>query len=113
MVYLSIVPGDPNQRFRTSLAGTEYLVSLRWNARVNTWFMHLHDDQEDPIWLSMAVVLGVPIGSRCIDERWPGMLRAVDLSGTGRDAGLDDLGVRVMIEFYTEEEVAEILEAGA
>lgn len=109
MVYLPIIPGDPNQRFRTSLGGAEYLIAIHWNARAGVWFMDLRDDQGDPIWLSMAVVLGVPIGSRCIDSRWPGMLRAVDLSGDGRDAGLDDLGVRVVVEFYTEADVVEIL----
>ena len=101
---LDIIPSVPDQRHRTS----GYVIDLRWNERAGAWFMDLLDENEDPIRMGIKVVLGTWLGRRSIDPRFPaGAILAVDTSGAGLDAGLDDLGTRVLLRFYSAEEIWE------
>ena len=62
--------------------------------------------------IKFLAMLGAFLGRRCVDPRFPaGVMVAVDTSGEGRDAGLDDLGTRVQVLFYSGEEILAV--AGA
>lgn len=99
---LDIVPSVPAQRMRTN----SYVWDFRWNERAGAWFMDIFDENEDPIRVGVKVVLGTWLGRRCVDARFPpGAIVAVDTSGAGLDAGLDDLGTRVILLFYSGPEI--------
>jgi hypothetical protein len=99
---LDVVPSIPFQRARTS----KYVVDLRWNERAAAWFMDLYDEAESPIRVGIKVVIGTWLGRRSVDPRFPpGAIVAIDTSGAGRDATLDDLGTRVILLFYSGEEI--------
>jgi hypothetical protein len=110
-VVLPIDAVDPIYRVGITLNDVPYVFDVRWNGRDNAWYMDILDVNEDPIRRGIKIVLGTYLGCRSTDPRFPrGLLFAEDLSGEGRDAGVDDLGSRVVIFHYTIAEL-EALEA--
>lgn len=93
--------GPAFQRFATSIAGTTYVINLRWSGRDAAWYFDLADVNESPIVSGIKIVQGALLGRRCADPRFPpGILWAVDLSNQKLDATFDDLGTRVVVYFY-------------
>jgi len=103
---LPLIPSTPNYRVSTTLDGVQYILDIRWNGRAGVWYLDVLDIDEDPIAAGIAVVLGSALGIRTTDARFPpGMLIAVDMSDEGHDAGFDDLGDRVAVLYYEEDEL--------
>ena len=104
---LPLVPSVPNYRVATALDGVSYILDVRWNARDAAWYLDISDANGDLIRAGLKVVLGTLIGARGADSRLPdGVLFAGDSTGAGLDAGLDDMGVRVFVYFYSRAEIA-------
>lgn len=103
---LPLRPSIPNYRVGTVLNSTPVLLDVRWNARDAAWYLDMLTEDEDPIAIGCKIVLGVLLGGRSTNPAFPvGVLMAADLSGEGREATLDDLGTRVLVYFYTPEEI--------
>lgn len=106
-VILPLVPTIPSYRVGTTLAGVAYILDVYWNGYDEAWYMDVLDEEADKIRVGIKIVLGAYLGRRCVDPRFPrGVMIASDQTGEGREAGLDDLGTRVLVYFYTPEEVA-------
>ncbi len=106
-VVLPLIPSVPHYDVGVTLDGTPYIVEVHWNDRDSSWFFSLLDDEGDPIFAGRKIVLGTPIGHRCRDARKPpGAFLVQDLAGTDRDATIDDLGVRVMVVYFTAADIA-------
>lgn len=107
IVVLPVEPSIPDQQFETNLDGTNYAIRVRWNSRMEQWFMDVMDETESPIAMGLALVLGAYIGKRCADPRFPpGLFMASDLANSGTDATLDDITTRVPIYYYSADELA-------
>jgi hypothetical protein len=107
---LPIDAAAPHYQIGTSIDGAQYVLEVRWNQRDEAWYLDILDEDEDPIAHGIKIVLGSVLGKRCVDPRMPaGALIAADLSGAGLDATLDDLGTRVVVYYYSADEVAEVL----
>lgn len=103
---LPLVPSLPLYRFNTTLGDRQFGFRLRWNGRDEAWYMDVEREDGTVLRRAIRVVLGVLLGGRSVDPDFPpGGFRAVDLKGTGVDAGLDDLGDRVAIYYLTPEEL--------
>lgn len=103
---LPLIPSVANYRFGTDLGGEQFLIDVRWNDRAGAWYLDLYTEDEEPIYSGIKVVLGAILGGRCSSDRFPdGAFVAADLSGAGRDAQYDDLGVRVDVLFYSSSEL--------
>ena len=103
---LPFIPNEFQYRVNTVVEGTEFIFDMRWNGRDSAWYMDLLDIEGDIIRAGMKIVLGSAIGIRSADARFPdGFFSASDLSNSGVDAGFDDLGVRVVVFFFTFEEL--------
>lgn len=92
---------DGRQRYslRTQLGGNVYGMEFRWNVRDSSWSFLLSDAAGDPL-LSRKVVLGAVMFSRFQDVALPfGDMLVTDTSGQNLDAGLTDLGTRVLLIF--------------
>lgn len=97
----------PHYQVGTSLDGVQYILELKWNMRDEAWYLDILAEDEDPIRHGMKIVLGTLLGRRSVDPRMPaGAFIAADLSGAGREATIDDLGTRVVVYYYTADEVA-------
>jgi hypothetical protein len=103
---LPLVPLIPHYRVGTELAGIQYLLDVRWNERDSAWYLSLMAEDETPIRMGMKIVLGTMLGVRSAHPLFPpGAFMASDLSGKGRDATLTDLGTRVVVYFFTNDEL--------
>lgn len=105
-VTLPLAPSIPHQRVGTVLDDTVYVFDLTWNERDEAWYMDVLTSDETPIRVGIKVVLGAELGRRVADARFPkGTLWAHDLSRAGKEAGLDDLGVRVVVFYFSPGEL--------
>ncbi len=103
---LPFIPSEFNYRVNSVIEGTEFIFDVRWNGRDEAWYMDLLDVDEDPIRTGIKIVLGSLLGRRSVDARYPdGAFVASDLAQSGVDAGFNDLGVRVVVFFYTQAEL--------
>lgn len=84
----------------TTIENVQFLFDVRWNDRDQAWYFDLLDETGDPIVSGLKIVLGVLLGRRCRDPRFPsGAIFASDLSNSNREATLTDLGVRVKLYY--------------
>lgn len=93
----------PINSFATTLDGVQYAFFARWNKRDNydpttkvsagAWYFDVADSTGVKFATGIKVTLGTYLG-RSVDHPLfrDGVLVAVDLSGDGRDPGLDDFG---------------------
>lgn len=110
MQTLPLVPSIPNYRFGTKLGGQQVTIDARWNGRAESWFLDISDEEGDPIRVGMRVVLGPELGGRVADSRMPpGALFAIDLTQSGIEAGLDDLGERITVVYLSPDDIEEIV----
>jgi hypothetical protein len=105
---LDLIPTTPNYRMSTVLDGDPFVLQVRWNARAATWFLDVLASDDTPIANGLALVPGVLIGRRVADARMPGCFAVSDLTGEGANPGVDDLGVRHVVHFYTFDELLDL-----
>jgi hypothetical protein len=99
-------PLSPHFDLSLELDGVTYLLELRWNSRADAWFLMLYTAEGDLVLGSRKVVTDFPLWGRCRDARRPkGQLLAVDTAGEQLDAGLEDLGGRVQLLYFTAAEL--------
>lgn len=104
----------------TTLDGVDYVLRFLWNQREGSWFFSLLDADEDPIVEGLKVVVNLPLLRLVTDERKPpGVLLAVDTTAPevdraagekvlALDPGLEDLGERVLLLYFSEAELASL-----
>lgn len=103
---LPLIPSVARYDFATVLAGTTFVFEVYWNERDAAWYFDLLAEDETPIRYGVKILLGSPLGRRSVSPLFPqGVLLASDLSGEERDATFDDLGVRVVVYFFTADEL--------
>lgn len=112
MHVLPLVPSIPSYRRTTTIDGAPYHLDLRWNARDAAWFLDILEIDGTPIARGVKVVLGTYL-ARYTDHPLTrqGVLIAIDTSGDRRDAGLDDLGARVEVRWYSQIEIVGVARA--
>lgn len=107
---LPFVPSLNNYRFSTKLESTQYVFDVYWNDRDNAWHFDISDATAAPIAYGLKVVLGTIIGRTITDARFPtGIFLVADTSSQGLDAGYDDLGARIIVQYIS---VTELLSLG-
>jgi hypothetical protein len=108
---LPLEPSNAHYSFSTTLDGTEYLFDVRWNGRDGAWYFDLLDADEDMIRAGNKVTLGSSPGVRSSDSRFPaGAFLTLDASGAGVEATYEDIGTRVLLLYYSPEELAGLVD---
>ena len=99
--------GVPSFRQRTSLDGVTFELEVAWNERESAWYIAVADADGVAIRSGRRMVLNTPLLLSVADARRPGgELYLIDLDGTGVEAALEDLGVRVVLMYVTAAEAA-------
>ncbi len=99
--------GIPAFLQRTSLDGVTFELDLNWNERESAWYIGVADADGLPLRVGVRMALNTPLLRSVADARRPaGELYAIDLDDTGVEAGLGDLGVRVVLIYVTAAEAA-------
>lgn len=92
------------------LDSVTYALRFRWNTRESAWYMDVSTDTEEPLRNGLKVIINQPIGSRVVDERFPpGRFVAFDTTNSDIAPGETDLGDRVQLLYYSEEETLETI----
>lgn len=97
---------DPAQSFTVSLGDVgKYTIDARYNDRSGTWTFDFTRESDQVLLFEGAPML---IGQDLFDPYGLGIgaLYITDLSNTDTDAGPDDLGDRVIVTFFSNEELA-------
>lgn len=81
------------------LEDVNYRLRFDWNDRSSRWYFSLLDSTDDPIVAGICMVVGKPLlqGATTDIRCTPGDFFAVDTSGKAKEAGFNDLGVRVLL----------------
>ncbi len=96
---------DTSQTFTILLGAISYDMAVRWNDRSGTWVLDITDSASQTILVQgIPLVLGTDILSPY--GLAMGYMVVVDQSGQGLDAGVDDLGSRVNVYWYSADTVA-------
>ena len=108
---LPFVPSIPLYTVGTVLDGVTVFFRVRWaeSPRVSRWYFDLLDENQLPIATGIKLLLGTYLARYAhhpLTEA--GAFVARDLSGgiPAREAGFDDLGVRVVVYWFTKAEMA-------
>ena len=107
MQILPLTPGVPAYRVATALGDVGYVFDLRWNHRDECWYLDaFEDDGVTAIFYGVKIVLGAHLGRihrhALVTD---GALIAYDTSRQLIDAGLDDLGSRVVVVYVPADEL--------
>lgn len=103
---LPLVLSTANYRIGVAIEDKQYLLDVRWNGREEKWYMDIYTEDERPIKHGIALVLGAILGRTCTDPDFPpGAFVVSDLSNAGVDATYEDMGDRVVVYYYTEDEL--------
>lgn len=86
------------------LDGTSRTLEFKFNPADGFWYLDLRNAANEPLVLGMRLALGKNKWKRYkyMDGVPKGSLDVVDVSGEGREAGADDLGVRVLVQYDAE-----------
>lgn len=93
----------PHFTFQCELDGITFEFEFRWNERSSDWFMILRDVDGNVLLGEQRVASNWALASRKrYDPAMPsGSLMCFDTSGQNLDPGLEDLGQRVQILYYS------------
>lgn len=99
----------PHYSFSIELEGVTYGFEFRWNLRDSAWYFDISDSSGTPLITGRKVALGAPLLRRFVLPGLPpGELVAYDSSGKGQEAGIDELGARVLLLYWESSEFAAV-----
>lgn len=106
----TLTDGSHYYSMRLRLDGSDYNITLHWNARQERWYLSIADSENQPIVSSICVVCNVNF-LRFVqhDVRSPpGSMIAYDLTDDDAPPGLTELGEggRVKLLYYPIEDIA-------
>jgi len=82
------------------LDGSSYLFRFEWNYRSEYWFLTISDSDQNIVISSQKIVIMTPLLRHVpISTKPPGELIAIDTGGNNEEAGLEDLGERVLLMY--------------
>lgn len=102
LVIPTAADGTAHYTMATELDGVTYEIELLWVERTPAWYLSLSLEDGTRLLSSRRLVLGAFITRRFKDPRLPkGDFYLYDTTGQDIEAGLYDLGARVLL-LYTE-----------
>lgn len=112
---LPLIPSEPHYEFETELDRRGYVFEVLWNERDQVWYLNSVAELDGTlIMCGVAIVLGAYLGRqfrhRLVSS---GALIVSDAATSGIDAGLHELGKRVLVAHWTNFEVAAAIRAFA
>ena len=109
-VQIPLPVGKARFDLRVDLDGSTYVMEFDWNSRSDSWSFNILDASGTPLLSGQALRLGsLRLGSRGRSSGLPsGDLLLVDLAGDKTDPGIDGLGDRYALLYYTETELSEV-----
>lgn len=105
-VRIPVRPGLTYFTTEITLDGANYALLLRWNLREEAWYMDVLDEPQTTVLVGgLKLVADYPLGIPRTGRMPPGLFVALDTTGEGIDPGIDDLGDRVKLLYYSADEL--------
>lgn len=102
---IRVTPSDPLQIGSVSLDGEPYVLRVRWNTFDAAWYLDAWErDGTTPIAFGIKLVLGVRLGSTYNHALFAAGMFLLPLDDSGAEAGLDDMGSRVLLIHMTADD---------
>jgi hypothetical protein len=88
------------------LEDREYLLSFAWSDREACWYLHIYDQDENPLALGIKLVINADLLRRwASDPRMPaGKLVCIPVGPNGDMTAQTDLGTTVTLEYVTSDD---------
>ena len=98
--------GLPYFSLQVQLEAVTYTLTFRWNDRQSAWFMDIANEDESTIYESgVRVVVGYPLAVNTANRQPPGVFIAIDTTKKDEDPGLNELGARVQLLYFSAAEL--------
>lgn len=96
-VYSITIPvaSSPYYQVQTTLDQINYNLHIRWNKRIETWFLDIFDTDQNPILYGIACLTNVPglIGRFVVQGFMQnGDIMIIDVNGRGKDPNYESFG---------------------
>lgn len=94
---------------QVQLEGVTYTLEMRWNERMQAWFMNVLDSEGVTAFIVGArLCADWPIAQELVDRNPPGVFFLVDTAqptGNGDEPGFGDLGNRHQLHYVPSDEL--------
>lgn len=111
---IPLVPSEPFYRFDCAVNERQVVFDVRWNSRDGAWYFDLLELDLTPIYLGAKIVLGTFPARRATHPLLTeGAFVVVDTSREMVEATFDDMGVRILLTYYTAFELAQEIRSRA
>ncbi len=95
--------------FNIQLEGIVFTFEFVWNDREGSWYFNLYDTNANLLLAGIKVVLNTFLLARFVSTSLPnGDLTACDTTGQDVMPGLQDLGDRVLLSYFSNAELQAI-----
>jgi hypothetical protein len=104
---IPFVTSRNNYRLNVAIGGKPFMFdNVHWNVRDSAWYFDLRDGDETLILAGYKLVLGSTLGQSSTHVFFAeNLLSLVDSSGSGTEAGYDDLGDRIQLVVTTSTDI--------
>lgn len=100
------IDGEARYSIEIDLDEVTFNLDFEWNDRDQGWYMSIADVNGVALVSGRRVIIGYPLFDAYADARLPaGAFLALDTSDSDTEAGLNDLGDRVILTYSTEAEM--------
>lgn len=88
----------PAYEFRISLDGSVYIMSFRYNNRMDRWIMDLMTGEGEPIMMGIVILVNTSLlGKSRAEGLPPSLLFAINLVNENENPSRKDLGENVLL----------------
>lgn len=106
MITIPLDSADPYFDLQIDLDGATYTIEFKWNGRAQSWFYGVMTEAGDAYLIApQRLAVNYPLAPTLADRQPPGLLWAVDTSGSGAECGRFDLGARVQVVYIPAAEL--------
>jgi hypothetical protein len=106
MIVIPIKSDATYYDLQVTLEDVTYTIEFRWNVRLESWFMNILDAEGvNLIRAGLRLVVGWPLNAYTAVRNPPGAFVLVDTTGAEEEAGLEDLGDRHQLFYFTSTEL--------
>ncbi len=108
MLEIPCTPQGPHFSQRTEIDGATYIFEFEWNERAQSWFLHLANQDNEPLVSGVRIIADWPLLHRDTGV-FLGQLIAIDTTGKGESPAFQDLGERVKLVYIQQVEAEGVI----
>jgi hypothetical protein len=98
---IPLIPSEPYYNFDTVLDDVQFFFTVRWNSKDAAWYLDMYDADNALMFAGEKLVLGTYIGRKSAHPWFNvNVLACIDTTTSELDAGLDEMGFRVLLQHY-------------